>query len=399
MKWEEIAIEATSIELIDGDRGKNYPKKSEFNERGFCIFLNTGNIKEDRLDLTKCDFINENRDSLLRKGKLSRNDIIITTRGTIGAVALYSNKYPYDHIRINSGMLILRPFGDIDIFFLYQLLKSNFMKQRYMKIASGAAQPQLPIKDFKTIKIPLPHPSIQKKIGSILSAYDDLIENNLRRIELLEQSARELYKEWFVRFKFPGWEKAKFVDGLPEGWERKKLGEVVEITMGQSPKSIYYNTENRGLPFHQGVTNFSFRFVIHNIFSTEGNRIADEGDILCSVRAPVGRLNIAPTKLILGRGLSGIRSKSNNQSFAFYQLQSFFFKENIIGTGAIYASVTKNQMLNIEIVEPVRNIIIQFDGIAKSIDKQIFNLTNDNYLLKQARDLLLPRLMKGEIDV
>ena len=253
--------------------------------------------------------------------------------------------------------------------------------------------------NFKKCKISLPPLPIQQRIAAILSAYDDLIENNLRRIELLEQSARELYKEWFVRFKFPGYENVKFVDGLPEGCERKKLGEVVNITMGQSPKSIYYNTENQGLPFHQGVTHFGSRFVIHTTFSTKGNRIAENGDILCSVRAPVGRLNIAPTKLILGRGLSGIRSKSGTQSFAFYQLQSFFFKENIIGTGAIYASVTKNQMLNIEVIQPVKHVIIEFDRIAQSIDKQIYNLTNENQLLKQARDLLLPRLMRGEIEV
>ena len=133
----------------------------------------------------------------------------------------------------------------------------------------------------------------------------DLIENSRRRIQLLEQTARMLYKEWFVQLRFPDHERITINNGIPEGWESKTLGKISDITMGQSPKSIYYNENRDGLPFHQGVTYFGNRFPSHKIYCTVQNRIAEKGDILFSVRAPVGRINIANEKIIIGRGNCG----------------------------------------------------------------------------------------------
>src|SRR4029077_19757019 len=153
----------------------------------------------------------------------------------------------------------------------------------------------------------------------ILSAYDDLIENNLRRIRILEEMARSIYREWFVSFRFPGHENAKRVDSplgpIPEGWEVKKLGDVCQLTMGQSPKSEFYNKSGEGRPFHQGVTDFGERFPTDRLFCTARGRIAEAGDILFSVRAPVGRMNIADKKIIIGRGLSAIRHIASHQAF------------------------------------------------------------------------------------
>ena len=130
---------------------------------------------------------------------------------------------------------------------------------------------------------------VQRRIASVLAAYDDLIENNRRRIRLLEQSARLLYEEWFVRLRFPGHEGATVINGMPEGWEKLRLDELADVTMGQSPPSSQYNEIGEGLPFHQGVGDFGDQFVTHRVFTTAKNRISKPGDILCSVRAPVGR--------------------------------------------------------------------------------------------------------------
>ena len=240
---------------------------------------------------------------------------------------------------------------------------------------------------------------MQCSITSILSAYDDLIENNRRRIQLLEQAARLLYKEWFVHLRFPGHEHTQIIDGVPEGWEKKPLSEIADITMGQSPKSIYYNEEGNGLPFHQGVTNFGARFPSHETYCNVQSRIAEPGDILFSVRAPVGRINIPPDKIVIGRGLSAIRSIRDQQNYLFYALKSHFFKEDLIGGGAIFAAITKKDLYGVELMQPTGRIAVMFTGHVLPIDLQIANLQQTIDRLVKARDLLLPKLMNGEVAV
>jgi type I restriction enzyme S subunit len=280
--------------------------------------------------------------------------------------------------------------------FLYYKLGNEPLKER---LNTGAAQAQITVENLKPYRVSIPDLPTQERIASILSAYDDLIENNRRRIALLEQAARLLYREWFVHFRFPGHETAKFVDGLPEGWELRSLIAMAEITMGQSPKSEFYNDRGEGLPFHQGVTNYGFRFVEDKMFSTVTTKLANAGDILFSVRAPVGRINYTLNKIVLGRGLSAFKSATGHQSFLFYCLKNHFFKEDLIGGGAIYAATNKKELENLEVLYPTAKLVDEFDSKAQVIDAQIKALILQNAELTCARDLLLPRLMDGRIPV
>ena len=194
-------------EIIDGDRGSNYPKQDEFFDTGFCLFLNTGNVTKDGFSFDSVQFITEEKDGLLKKGRLQRGDIVYTTRGTVGNAAFYSSSVPYEHVRINSGMVILRCRDEIvDTRFLYQVLKSEYYRPFFKKYCTGSAQPQLPIKNLSTIALEIPDKESQIHIADILSAYDDLIENNQKQIKLLEEAAQRLYKEWFIDLRFPGHE-------------------------------------------------------------------------------------------------------------------------------------------------------------------------------------------------
>ncbi|MCH8876195.1 MAG: restriction endonuclease subunit S [Chloroflexi bacterium] len=266
-------------------------------------------------------------------------------------------------------------------------------------IMGGTNVPHISGDQIRAFPFSLPPKSDQHRISSFLSAYDDLIENNRRRIQLLEQAARLLYKEWFVHLRFPGHEHLTITDGVPEGWEKMKLTEIADIRMGQSPKSIYYNGDGNGLPFHQGVTNFGVRFPSHQTYCTVQNRLAEPGDILFSVRAPVGRINITINRIVIGRGLAAIRSKLDQQNLLFYALKSHFFKEDLIGSGAIFAAITKKDLHGVELIQASDRIPEMFMEHVRPIDLQIENLhqTIDN--LTQARDLLLPRLMNGEVAV
>ncbi len=275
-----------------------------------------------------------------------------------------------------------------DIFFDYMMAGSNGTK---MPRGNKKLIPEFTFYDVDIEK--------QKRIANILSAYDDLIENNQKQIKLLEEAAMRLYKEWFVNLRFPGYETTKIIDGVPEWWGRKKLIYIADIIMGQSPKSEYYNDRQQGLPFHQGVTNYGHRFVTDETYSTSYTRIAEAGSVLFSVRAPVGRMNISKNKIVIGRGLAAINHKEDLQSFLFYMLKNRFYKDNLIGNGAIYASITKDALHSQEFLIPFDNLANEFNNVGKSIDQQITNADRQIVLLKQARDKMLPKLMSGEIEV
>ncbi|HNZ59112.1 MAG TPA: restriction endonuclease subunit S [Syntrophorhabdaceae bacterium] len=312
-------------------------------------------------------------------------------------------KNPPKNMVVSTGFAVLRPNNKINSRFLYYTVTNQKFTDYLSANVRGAAYPAVDTETFARAKIWLPDLPVQEKIASILSTYDDLIENNLRRIKILEEMAKTIYDEWFVKFRFPGHEKVKMVKSelgmIPDGWEVKKLGEVCDIIMGQSPESKYYNNTGNGLPFHQGVKDFGTRFPTHTTYCTIDKRIAEKGDILFSVRAPVGRINIANSRIIIGRGLSAIRHKNLLQSFLFYQLKHIFIEEDKMGSGAIYNAVTKEDMINIKLFFPDKRVDVQFNEFVGSMDIQIENLQSKIDNLRKTRDLLLPKLISGEIDV
>jgi type I restriction enzyme S subunit len=283
--------------------------------------------------------------------------------------------------------------------YVYYFLKTLDLK----RFNSGAGVPTLNRNHLDTLVVKIHDSQNQHKIASILSAYDDLIGNNLRRIKILEEIAQSLYREWFVKFRFPGHQKVKMVDSplgkIPEEWEVKHLSDVCSILMGQSPKSEFYNIDREGLPFHQGVTDFGERFPTTRVYCTFAGRIAEAGDILFSVRAPVGRLNLTDRKIIIGRGLSAIRNLDGYQCFTFHQLKEIFTEEDIMGGGTIFKAVTKGDMERIECLYPPKEHLVRFEKICLPIAEQLAALGKKNRILRRTRDLLLPKLISGELDV
>lgn len=322
--------------------------------------------------------------------KVEGPGVIIGRKGTLGSVFYSEGDYwPHDTTLWSKDLNGNNPR------FVYYALKRIDMSL----FDTGAANPTLNRNHVHGLPVFIPDRSIQDRIAAILSAYDDLIENNRRRIALLEDAARQLYKEWFVRFRFPGHEHVTMIDGVPANWHRKPLGEVADLVMGQSPQSQFYNLEGNGLPFHQGVTDYGFRFVTHRTYSTMITKLAEPDDILVSVRAPVGRINITHDRIVLGRGLSAIRSKTGNQSFLLYALKDHFYAEDIIGTGAIYAATNKKELEAQLLIIPPARIVEEFEDISAPIDCQIANLSKSIEHLIKARDLLLPKLMNGTLTV
>ena len=309
------------------------------------------------------------------------------------------------HGGASADVIIFRPLDKqkIDNHYLFYVLSNDPFIASTVTASKGTKMPRGDKHAMSHYKVRLPTTLIQKRIATILSAYDDLIEKNLRRIKILEEMAQNLYREWFVKFRFPGHEHARMVDSplgkIPEGWEVRRLSEVCNLVMGQSPKSEFYNDVGKGLPFHQGVTDFRDRFPITRLYCAVQNRLAEAGDILFSVRAPVGRINISPTQMIIGRGLSAIQHSAGYQWFAFHLLKEKFKEEDLIGGGTIFKAVTKADMQSIELLSADDETHRRFEEIASPIEIQIKNMTKKNETLRQTRDLLLPKLISGELDV
>ena len=194
-KWLLVSFAKAPFEIIDGDRGKNYPKKKDFSQNGYCLFLNTKNVKSNGFNFDNREFITMKKDRTLRAGKLQRGDVVLTTRGTIGNTAYYSNSVSFNYIRINSGMLIFRPNeSELCGEYLFHFFQSQYFKKKCDSIISGAAQPKLPIRSLNEAIIPLPKLKIQNRIVEILSTWDQAIEKLDKLI-----SAKQKQFKWLLK--------------------------------------------------------------------------------------------------------------------------------------------------------------------------------------------------------
>lgn len=402
MEWKEVDIEQTSIEIIDGDRGKNYPKNNELTNSGYCLFLSAANVTKNGLQFSNNSFITKEKDALLRKGKLMPQDIVLTTRGTVGNVGFYGDDVPYSNMRINSGMVIIRPGEDFDTMFLYLYLRSCYFRAQITQFQSGSAQPQLPISTLQKMKVIKPDIAAQRRIASILSSLDRKIELNNKINADLEEMAQAIFKNWFVDFEpFKG---GKFVDSelgmIPEGWKVGTLADIAEITMGQSPAGNSLNENREGMIFYQGSSDFGFRFPSIRVFTTEPKRLAVANSVLFSVRAPVGDINVAKEECCIGRGVASIKSKYGHDSYLFYTMKSLHkLFDSFDGEGTVFGSINKKTLSAIQILLPSDGIVEQFNNIASSFDDRIRSLSDESSRLSLLRDTLLPRLMSGELEV
>lgn len=204
-EWEEKKLgDKSIIEIIDNDRGVNYPKKSDFHPEGYCLFMNTKNVRPDGFDFTTTMFITEKKDKSLGKGKLSRNDVVMTTRGTIGNLGVYNAEVPFEQVRTNSGMLIFRPnLKYIVPEYLFEILRSGIIKSQIKKHVSGAAQPQLPIKTLVNFTFPLPKSLAEQRaiVGRLeaLSAETGRLEEIYQsKLDALEELRKSVLQKAFV---------------------------------------------------------------------------------------------------------------------------------------------------------------------------------------------------------
>lgn len=390
MSWGKKTLD--QLGSVARGKSKHRPRNDERLFGGDYPFIQTADVKESGLYLT--NYSQTYNEFGLKQSKLwPAGTLCITIAANIAETAILGMDACFpDSIM---GFLPFEGISDVR----YVKYCFDMLQRECKQISQGTTQDNLSWEKLSTITFLVPSYDQQVKIADILSAYDDLIENNKKQIKLLEEAAQRLYKEWFVALHFPGYENTKIIDGVPEGWTLGKLMDIAEITMGQSPKSEFFNRNKEGLPFHQGVGSYGERFVKNEVYSTDLTRIALSQSILFSVRAPVGRLNITKEKIVIGRGLAAIYHKDGFQSFLFYLLKEYFYKGNLIGNGSIFSSITKAELTSLEVMIPNIKLAREFNEFGRKIDDMIQLLDSKIEQLSETRNRLLSKLMNEEVEI
>ena len=353
----------------------------------------------------------------ISKFQLKKGQVALTkdseTRDDIGIPTYIADDF--DDAILGYHCAMVTPNKDIlDGRYLNALLHTDYAKKYFACNASGSGQRYaLSVEALNSFPVPMIPLRDQERIGEIFSALDKKIELNRRIKQNLEAMAKQLYDYWFVQFDFPNGEgkpykssggkmvwNEKLKREIPQGWNNGMLIDIANITMGQSPDGSSYNEVGEGMLFYQGSTDFGMRFPSVRQYTTAPSRYAKRGDILMSVRAPVGSINIANNDCCIGRGLSAINSKLGSTTHLYYILNDLriaFEQRNAAGT--TFGSITKEDLYSLPIIIPSHEVIRAFDKICSPMfDRQMILGEEIDNLIKQ-RDGLLPLLMNGQVSV
>ena len=335
------------------------------------------------------------------------------TRDDIGVATYIADDFEYVLLGYHCALITPNP-AIVDGKYLNAFMHTRYIQKYFENNASGSGQ-RYTLSNDTIGNIPVLIPSIeeQRTIGKVLADIDRKIELNKLINDNLEEMAKQLYDYWFVQFDFPNEEgkpykssggamvwNEKLKRKIPQGWSNGILSDVANITMGQSPDGSSYNEDGEGIIFYQGSTDFGLRFPDIRQYTTSPSRYANKGDILMSVRAPVGALNIANNDCCIGRGLSALSSKIGSITHLYYLMNDFRLKfEGMNSAGTTFGSITKNELFSLPVIIPTKSVISEFEQVCEPIFyKQMIIGEEINALTKQ-RDELLPLLMNGQASV
>lgn len=288
-----------------------------------------------------------------------------------------------------------------------------YIRNSIQNSVSGSIQDNINIDYLSQLDFKIPPKPYQDKIIEVLGTIDEKIEANSQIIQESESIAKTIYDYWFTQFDFPNAEGKPYrASGgkmvwneqlkreIPDGWKVGHLEDIANITMGQSPAGETYNENGNGVIFYQGCTDFGTRFPTPRVYTTTPTRFAKVGDILMSVRAPVGALNVTIEDCSIGRGLAALNSKTGSQLFLWYTLAGFRQMFNILdGNGTTFGSITKDALYEMQVVVPKDTLITSFEEIVRPIEQKIRNTEQESRELTRLRDWLLPMLMNGQVTV
>lgn len=401
MKWDQKRLDELGV--VSRGRSKHRPRNDPSLYDGEYPFIQTADVKRANFYIT--EYSQKYNEKGLSQSKLwNKGTLCITIAANIADTGILGMDACFpDSIM---GFIPYENKSDVRyIKYCFDILQKNCQK-----ISQGAAQDNLSWEKLSMINFPAPSIKIQKKIADILSAYDDLIENNQKQIKLLEEAAQRLYKEWFVDLHFPGYETTPIIDGIPQGWKRLSAESFFNITIGKTPprtESQCFTDMYKGIPWisisdmgesstfifetSEGLTNEAVEK--YNV------KIIPAGTILLSFKLTVGRVAIATANMCTNEAIAHFKlSNEQHREYVYCYLKNYHY-DSLGSTSSISKAVNSKIIKAMPFVLPENDLIEKFSKITAPLFNQIFIKLKAILELKQARDRLLIKLMSGEIDV
>ncbi len=395
--WNLVSLDDVTTRIGDGLHGT-----PEYDDNGEYFFVNGNNLIEGKI-VIKSDTkrISKEQYSKIKKDLTDRT-ILLAINGTLGNIAIYKG----EKLALGKSACYLNISDDVNKDFIRYVLEVNDFQRYAVAFATGATIKNLGLKAVRDYKFLLPPLPTQTRIASILSAYDNLIDNNLKRVTLLEELAQRTYEEWFVKLRVNG-EALAINDetGLPEGWTLKQLGEVAFVNKDTLKRGF------SGILKYVDISSVSTgsidSYVEYDFDEAPGRarRIVKHGDIIWSCVRPNRKSysiiwNPLPN-LIVSTGFAVITPRDLPSSFLYQcvKAESFIGYLTSLAGGAAYPAVTSNVFEDAEITVPSAELVEKYDKVFRDVFESISNYQNQNNLLKRSRDILLPRLMNGTINV
>lgn len=382
--WKKVKLGEITSNIQTGPFGSQL-HMSDYSDEGTPVVM-PKDIINGKISESSIARVSENHVKRLNRYVVFTGNILYARRGNVGKCAYVSEKE--NGWLCGTGCLNVESNLDVvDSKFLFFQLQTPETVGWIQKNAVGATMLNLNTEILSRVPISLPPLETQQKIASILSAYDDLIENNCKQIKLLEEAAQRLYKEWFVDLRFPGYENVAIVDGVPEGWRKEKLGSLLPIVTGK--KDANFGTKDGMYPFftcsQEPIKAPSYSFDANAIL------LAGNGDL--NVKIFRGKFEAYQRTYVL------VPNEQEHLFICYRTVQDNLRKLIHGASGSTIKFITKGMIENIDVIIPQDEILIKFNILSDNILKKMEKLQRQIYLSQQTRDKLLPRLMSGEIEV
>lgn len=406
MKWEEVKLG----ELYTVHNGLS--KSKDFFGSGFP-FLSFSTVFKNYFIPEKIIDLVQSSETERKTFSIKKGDVFITrtseTIDELGMSCVALRDIP--NATYNGFTKRMRPIDSNKVCpkYIGYFLRTSYFRNKFIAFSNMTTRASLKNEDLLSMTIFLPPYPVQQKIAGILSAYDDLIENNQKQIKLLEEAAQRLYKEWFVDFRFPGHETAKFINGLPEGWKKERINNFFHVSIGKTPprneKKCF--TNKNGIPWisiaDMGKASVFIKETAENLtkdaIEKYNVKIIPANSILLSFKLTVGRVSITTKEMCSNEAIAHfITDDQFIKEYCFLYLKNFKY-ETLGSTSSISNAINSKIVKEIPFVFPSQKILENFYNLSKDFFERIKILTDQISLLQEARDRLLPKLMNGEIEV
>ncbi|MDP9764468.1 restriction endonuclease subunit S [Deinococcus enclensis] len=391
--------------------GKRLPKGEEVTDGpSNHRYLRIVDMSEEGVIKEGIKYISQSASQQITRYRIFKDELYISIAGTIGRVGIIDDELSGINLTENAAKINVTADDFLPKYVLYSLRSSDVQKQ-VKGLVGGAAQPKLglyKVEELEVIQLPLP---TQRKIAAILSAYDDLIENNTRRVRVLEQMARALYREWFVEYRYPGHEQAQWVEDeagrRPQGWEWVKFTDTAMVLSGGTPKTTEPSFWDGDIPFYTPKDSPDGFYVTSTEKSITqaglkkcNSRLYPKDTVFITARGTVGNLALASGNMAMNQSCYALDSRAGlGQYFLFLLVEQLVSGLKKQATGAVFDAITVATFEKTQVLKPTKEVLDAFATRVKPLFDASLSLTRRNANLRQTRDLLLPRLVSGELDV